>query len=163
MHNHADATNRGGDMRFAAAIGFALSAVVLALSLGACTRTTPEQQLRDAVGRMQSGIESKDAGVVKKTLAEDFIGPGGLDRAGAVRLAQLTFMQHPDIGATLGPLQIQWFPSAANPDHAAVEFSAVLTGGSGAMLPDQAQVYQVKTGWRRKGDTWLLTSATWTP
>jgi hypothetical protein len=150
-------------MNFADPIRFAALAFVLALSLGACKRTTPEQQLHDAVNRMQSGIESRDAGAVRKTLAEDFIGPGGLDRTGAVRLAQLTFLQHPDIGATLGPLRIQWFPSAANPDHAAVQFSAVLTGGSGAMLPDQAQVYQVKTGWRREGDTWLLTSATWTP
>ncbi|WP_166207277.1 nuclear transport factor 2 family protein [Cognatiluteimonas telluris] len=150
-------------MGFADSFRFASLAFFFALSLGACTRTTPEQHLRDALGRFQAGIESRDAGAVKKTLADDFIGPGGLDRTSAVRLAQMTFMQHPDIGATLGPLQIRWFPSAANPDHAAVEFSAVLTGGSGAMLPDQAQVYQVKTGWRREGDTWRLTSATWTP
>ena len=70
-------------MNFVDPIRSALLAFVLVLSLGACTRTTPEQQLRDALSRMQSGIESRDAGAVKKILAEDFIGPGGLDRTGA--------------------------------------------------------------------------------
>jgi hypothetical protein len=150
-------------MKIATPIGFLALWLAFGLSLAACSRTTPEQQLRGTIDHMQAGIESRDAGAIKKTLADDFIGPGGLDRTGAVRLAQLTFLQNQKIGATLGPLRIQWFPSAQAPDHAAVEFSAVLTGGAGAMLPDQAQVYQVKTGWRREGDAWLLTSATWTP
>ena len=150
-------------MQGAKAIRYASMGFVLGLVLAGCSRGTPEQQLRQSVGRLQAGIESRDAGVVKETLADDFIGPGGLDRNGAVRLAQLNFLRQRSIGATLGPLQIQWFPSASAPDHAAVDFSAVLTGGSGATLPDQAQVYQVKTGWRRRGDAWLLTSATWSP
>lgn len=139
-------------------VGIAL----LALPAG-CARTTPEQQLRDTVARLQDGIESRDVGVVKQVLADDFIGPDGLDRKGAVRMAQLDFLQHDSIGATVGPLRIQWFPSASAPDHATVRFTAVLTGGSGTMLPEQAQVYQVQTGWRREGNAWQLTSATWNP
>lgn len=137
--------------------------LVVGLLLCHCARTTPEQQLRKTMAGLQSGIEERDAGSVKRVLAEDFIGPNGLDRTGAVRMAQVMFLQHRDVGASIGPLQVEWFPTRAAPDHAAVRFSAVLTGGSGALLPDQAQVYQVQTGWRRKGDEWQLTSATWSP
>jgi ketosteroid isomerase-like protein len=150
-------------MNVAVPIRMGVLGLAFSLSLVACTRTTPEQQLRAAIDRMQAGIEARDATAVKQALADDFIGPGGLDRSGAVRLAQLAFLQNAKVGATFGPLQIQWFPSAAAPDHASVEFNAVLTGGAGAVLPDQAQAYQVKTGWRREGDAWRLTSATWTP
>ena len=140
-----------------------LICLVLILSMAHCQRTTPEQQLRAAVSRMQSGIEARDAGAMKQLLADDFIGPGGMDRTNAGRMAQLLFLQHQDVGVNLGPLDIRWFPSPSAPDHATVHFTVVLTGGSGAMLPDAARVYQVETGWRRDGDTWLLTNASWSP
>jgi hypothetical protein len=150
-------------MHFAKTLRTLSVAFALVLALSYCARSTPEQRLRQAVASLQSGIEARDAGAIKRVLADDFVGPGGMDRTAAVRLAQLTFLQHNDIGASLGPLQVQFFPSAQAPDHASVRFSAMLTGGSAAMLPDEAQVYQVQTGWRREGDAWLLISATWTP
>src|SRR5690606_3325309 len=56
-------------------------ALLCALAAG-CARTPPEQALRDAFGGLQAAIESRDAGDVAGFLAEDFIGPGGLDREG---------------------------------------------------------------------------------
>jgi ketosteroid isomerase-like protein len=150
-------------MHFRESIRVLLLWIAVGLLLAHCTRTTPEQQLRKAVAQLQAGIEAKDAGAIKHVLADDFIGPGGMDRKAAARMAQLTFLQYHDIRARIGPLQVRFFPSAQSPDHASVGFSAVLTGGSGAVLPDEAQVYQVQTGWRRDGETWLLTSATWKP
>ena len=138
-------------------------AFAVALVLSQCARSTPEQRLRQTVSSLQAGIEARDASAIKRLLADDFIGPEGMDRTAAVRLAQLAFLQHRDVGSSLGPLQIEFFPNAEAPDHASVRFPVVLTGGSGAILPDQAQVYQVQTGWRRDGNDWLLTSATWTP
>lgn len=150
-------------MRFAQALRTPLVVVALIVLLCQCARTTPEQQLRNSVSALQSAIKARDAAQVKRGLADDFIGPDGLDRAAAARLAQLMFLRNPEVGARIGPLQIDWFPSRAAPDTAAVRFTAVLTGGTGRLLPDQAQVYQVQTGWRRTGDAWLLTSATWKP
>jgi hypothetical protein len=46
-------------------------------------------------------------------------------------------------------------------DHASVRFEAILTGGSGRILPDRAQVYEVKSGWRLQDDEWRLTSVEW--
>ena len=44
-----------------------------------------------------------------------------------------------------------------------VRFTAALTGGSGSLLPDSAQVYDVETGWRFDDGNWRMTSATWQP
>lgn len=45
---------------------------------------------------------------------------------------------------------------------ATVRFSVLLTGGGGRWLPDQAQHYQVTTGWRLRGSDWELYHAQWT-
>ena len=107
---------------------------------------------------MQSAIEARDAGALDEHVAEDFIGPEGMDRKDARRLAQVVFLRNRDVGAAIGPLQV-----SLQGDHATVRFSAALTGGSGALLPDSAQVYEVSTGWRMRGDAWELVSADWKP
>jgi len=128
------------------------------LALAACSRPAPEQALRDAIAQMQAAIEARDAGALDEHVAEDFIGPDGMDRKDARRLAQLVFLRNHDIGATLGPLQV-----SMQDGHASVRFSAALTGGSGTLLPDSAQVYEVTTGWRMRDDAWELVSADWKP
>ena len=128
------------------------------LALAACSRPAPEQALRDTIAQMQSAIEARDAGALDEHVAEDFIGPEGMDRKDARRLAQVVFLRNRDVGATIGPLQV-----SLQDDHATVRFSAALTGGSGALLPDSAQVYDVSTGWRMRGDAWELVSADWKP
>lgn len=140
----------------------ALAACALAL-LASCARTPPEQALRDAVAQLQTSVEARQAGSVRDALAEDFVGPDGMDRDAAVRLAQLAFLQHRQVGATVGPLRIALFPSARAADHATVEFSVALTGGSRAGFPGEANLYDVRTGWRLQRGGWRMTSADWTP
>jgi hypothetical protein len=107
---------------------------------------------------MESAMEARDVGALDERLAEDFIGPGGMDREGARKLARLVFLRNRDIGATLGPLDV-----AMQGEHATVRFTVALTGGSGAMLPDSAQVYEAETGWRMRDGEWELVSADWKP
>ena len=136
-----------------------LVAVVMLAALCACTRTTPEQRLRDTVASLQAAIEDRSAGDIREVLADDFVGPEGLDREGAVRVAQAMFLRYRDIGITIaGPLQVRM-----QPGHASVRFEAALAGGSGSLLPDAARLYSVETGWRLDGGNWRLTSAKWTP
>lgn len=137
--------------------------LVLALLVGACSHALPEQALRATLASLQAAVQARQPGVIKSILAEDFIGPDGMDRTGATRLAQAVFLQHRDVGSTLGTLEITLLPSRSAPDHATVRFTTMLTGGSGQILPDSAQVYDVETGWRLEGREWRLTSATWTP
>lgn len=107
---------------------------------------------------LQAAIEARDASALQDYLAGDFIGPDGLDRAGARRIATLYLMRHDRVGVTIGPLDI----SLQEP-HATVRFTAAMTGGGGRLLPDSGQVYAVQTGWRLEGDAWKLTSASWKP
>ena len=134
--------------------------VVLAILLmqPGCARTPPEQKLREALTSLQVSLEARDASALEKVLASDFVGPDGLDRDGARRLAQLMFLRHRDIGATLGPPRI-----AIQDQHATVSFTAALTGGAGGMLPDAASVHDVETAWRMEGNDWRLINAQWTP
>lgn len=137
----------------------ALIVVLAALVMQAgCTRTPPEQQLREALTALQASVEARDASALEKVLASDFVGPDGLDRDGARRLAGLMFLRHRDIGATLGPPRI-----SIQDQHASVRFTAALTGGGGGILPDAASVHDVETAWRMEGGEWRLISAQWTP
>lgn len=143
------------------ALSFRASCALLlaALLLAGCTRTPPEQRLRESVGGMQAAIEARDVSQVRGFLADDFIGPDGMDRDGAAALARITFMRHRDIGvAIVGPLDL----SIAG-DRASVRFDAALTGGSGGWVPDRARLHAVETGWRLEGGQWRLVSATWEP
>jgi hypothetical protein len=133
-----------------------LVAVVLVAS--ACARTPSEEALRETVGALQQALEDRDAATFEDLLADDFVGPDGLDRQGARRVAATSWMQHRRIGATLGPLDVK-----VKDRHGTVRFTAALTGGSGSLLPDSAQVYDVETGWRFDDESWRMTSATWQP
>ena len=136
-----------------------LPALLACLVLLACTREPPEQAVRGRMGALQAAIEARDAGDVRALLADDFVGPGGMDRERAVRLAQVSFLRHREVGATVaGPLQVRM-----QPRHATVAFDVALTGGSGRLLPDAARLYSVETGWRLDDGEWSLTSATWEP
>ena len=132
--------------------------LLFAAVIAACARPQPEEALRKALEGVQAAIEARDAGGLADHLSDDFIGPGGLDRDGARRLAALHFMRHGDVGVIPGPLDIE-----LQDGHARVRFSAVLSGGSGRLLPDSAQAWQVDTGWRLVDGEWRMSSADWTP
>ncbi|MEN1940511.1 nuclear transport factor 2 family protein [Luteimonas sp. MJ174] len=113
--------------------------------------------MREAFDGLQAAIEERDAGDVASFLAEDFIGPAGLDREGARRLAALHFLRNTDVGVLPGPLDVE-----LQDDHARIRFGAVLSGGDGGLLPDSARAWQVDTGWRLVDGDWLMVSADWT-
>ena len=72
-----------------------------ALLLTGCDRTPPEQALRSTMREMQVAIEQRNVSALDDALAEDFIGPGGLDRTGARRMAQAMFLRYRDVGVNL--------------------------------------------------------------
>lgn len=134
-------------------------AVVAGLLLAAaCARPDPEQRLRAALGALQQGIEARDVDAIDAVLADDFIGPDAMDATQARRMAQLTFMRYRDVGVALGPADVD-----IDGDRATVTLTAVLGGGSGALLPERANAYSVRSGWRLEGRDWRLSSVEWTP
>jgi hypothetical protein len=135
-----------------------LGPMLALLLLSACAREAPEARLRARVATLQQAIAGHDAGGVRDALAEDFIGPDGLDRAGAVRLAQAMFLRYRSLGVHAGPLAVEM-----QPGHATVRFQAALTGGDGGVLPEAARLYDVETGGRLEDGEWRLVSVAWTP
>lgn len=129
--------------------------LLLLTVLSACARTQPEELLRATVSELQVAIEKHDGSAVREVLADDFIGPEGLDRDAARRMAQAMFLRYPDVGVTLGPLDVE-----VGQEQATVRFTAALTGGRGA-LPESAQIYDVETGWRMDEGDWRLVNARW--
>ena len=138
------------------AITFAMMAM---LAFAACRRDTPEQAVRKQVEAMQAAIDARDAGAVDDLLAEDFVGNQGLDRRGAKQLAAAVFLRHRDVDARVGPVEVE----LRGASDAIARFSVLATGGSGGLLPDSGQVYQVETGWRLADGEWQLLNATWKP
>ncbi|NIJ95064.1 ketosteroid isomerase-like protein [Xanthomonas campestris] len=128
------------------------------MGLVGCTRAAPEQRLRATLETMHQAIEARDIGEAMVPVAEDFVGDQGLDAAGLRRLMQLQMLGNRRIGVTLGPVDVQ-----LHDDTARVRFTALLTGGSGRWLPEQAQTYQVTTGWRLQDGDWQLYHAQWEP
>ncbi|MCC8363293.1 nuclear transport factor 2 family protein [Lysobacter sp. A6] len=132
-------------------------ALVLGFMLAGCSRTPPEESLRRTIGQMQAAIEKRDAVTLADGLAQDFIGPNGMDRKGAQRIAQLVFFRNQNVGVTLGPLDIAMVEGGAT-----VKCTAAMTGGNTALLPTSGQMYDVTMQWRQDGDSWELVNAEWT-
>ena len=136
-----------------------LACMGLLLIVSACSRSDPEQAVRAQLEALQQAIDARDAGAVEDLLAEDFIGNEGMDRRSAKQLAAGVFLRHREIGARLGPVTVE----LRGEREAIARFSVLATGGSGGLLPEQGQVYQVQTGWRLQDGDWKLLNASWTP
>jgi ketosteroid isomerase-like protein len=134
--------------------------VALATACMGCSKQDPEAALRTRVEAFQEAIGSRDSSAMQHFLSEDFIGNAGMDRRAAKAYAAMLLQRYRQTGVTFGPLSVEM---SEPPVHASVLFDAVVTGGSGSMLPEQAGIYAVRTAWREHGGEWLLYRAEWTP
>ncbi|HET9047991.1 MAG TPA: nuclear transport factor 2 family protein [Chiayiivirga sp.] len=131
---------------------------LLMLGLAACSRSPPEQRLRDRIATMQVALEAGEVSEFMAGVAEDFDGGGELDRRGVANLLRAQRLRNARIGATLGPLQIDLYG-----ERASVRFTAMLTGSGGGLLPDRAEAWTFDSGWRDGPDDWQLIHAEWEP
>lgn len=133
-----------------------LLAVLLAAAAG-CSRDPPEEALRATIATMQAAAEARDSQALVASVAEDFAGPDNMGRDQFRRYLALIWLRNREVGVRLGPLEVELLG-----DRARVDFTAATVGGEG-FLPDRAQVYQVRTGWRLERGDWMLISAEWEP
>ena len=130
---------------------------VLFLALSGCAREPPEAALRATVAQMQAAAEARDSDALVEALSEEFVGPEGMGRDEFRRYLALVWLRNREVGVSLGPLQVELVG-----ERARVDFTAATRGGEG-WLPDRAQVYRVRTGWRLESGDWKLISASWEP
>ncbi len=133
--------------------------ILLALTqLLGCSGEAPEAALRAQLGEMQAAASAGEPGEFMRGVTDDFIGNQGMDRAALHNLLRLQMLGRSNIGATLGPLDVD-----LQGDRATVRFSAVLTAGAGSRLPDSVGAYSITSGWRREDDEWRVYYAQWEP
>ena len=137
----------------------AMAACATVLCIAACAKSDVEEAVRTRVALLQAAIDARDAGDVQALLAEDFVGNDGLDRRGARQLAAGVFLRHRDVSATLGPVQVE----LRGREDAIARFTVLAAGGSGGVLPERGQVYEVETGGRLQDGEWRLLNASWEP
>ncbi len=131
--------------------------VLMVLLIG-CSRSPPEERLRARIASMQDALETRNPKAFAAGIAEDFAGDSGLDREGVRNLLRAQLLRNQQIGASLGPLDVQ-----LHGERATVRFKVMLTGGSGGLIPDHARGWQVSSGWRDGPEDWQLIQASWEP
>lgn len=128
------------------------------LALIACTPPTPaEEGVREALRKLALAIEERDTGEVMGALREDFrnIGSGGpMNKKDARRLVMAVFYRHQDISVNLANVRIE--ADGMNQDRAVARFNALVTGGRGGVIPEEARLYRVESVWEREGNDWRL-------
>ncbi len=134
--------------------GFALALLLVA----GCSRTPPEQRLREQIASMQQALEQRRPADFMDGVAADFGGNAGVDRAALQQVVRAQMLANARIGVTVGPADVE-----IRGDRATVKFSAVATGGSGRFMPDSAQAWDVTSGWREEDGQWRLYYAEWAP
>jgi hypothetical protein len=134
----------------------ALCLLTVLSALPACQRTPPEQRLRERVSQMQQQIQAKEIAQVMDSVAEDFSGNDAMDRTALQHLLRAQVLSRQEVGATLGPVAV-----TLQGQTATASFEVIVTGGSGALLPETGAAYSVQTGWRADGDDWTLYTASW--
>ena len=131
--------------------------VTMMMVVGGCSRSSDEQQLRDAIQTMQQAIEERHPSDFMDFVADDFTAPdNGMDRRQLHDLLRLQVLRNERIGVSLVTREFR-----INGRRATVTLTATLTGSSGGWLPERGSIYSVTSGWRKDDGDWKLIQANW--
>ena len=131
--------------------------VTMMMVVGGCSRSSDEQQLRDAIQTMQQAIEERHPSDFMDFVADDFTASdNGMDRRQLHDLLRLQVLRNERIGVSLVTREL-----SINGRRATVTLTATLTGSSGGWLPERGSIYSVTGGWRKDNGDWKLIQANW--
>lgn len=146
------ATTNSRPLRFS---GLLLAMAVLAACSGG---ENLESSLRETIDGMEQALAASERRDFMQPIAEDFSGPGGMNRDRVRALLIFHLQRHQQLRSRSGPINVQ-VNDSLSPPRAEATWQTLVTGGSG-WLPEQGQLYRVETGWRWEGE-WQLISASW--
>lgn len=134
--------------------------LLAALCLGACGSSgTVEEQIKGNIAAMEAAGEAGERSAFMEHVAEGFEAQsGGMTRDDFRRFLFLQFNQQRRIRAQLFPITVE----AQGPNLAEARFNVLVTGGAG-WIPDDGQLFGVRTEWVLEGGDWLLWRADWSP
>lgn len=124
--------------------------------LSACSRSSPEQALRDTIAAMSAAVEARDAKALFAHVADDFVrDSGGFDRRQLRALLLGLFLRNQRIHVVTNVREVQ-----VDGDRGRVRLGLLATGGAG-LLPERGRLWDVSSAWRRDGGDWKLYNAEW--
>ncbi len=133
---------------------------LLTLWLSGCGQPEPtEDAITRAIKEMAAALEQREASPIVDRLHEELViregihGALGKEQAG--RMLTATFFRHRDITVVLTNIEVT--ADSIREDRASASFNALVTGGSGGILPDRAQLYRINSEWQNDDD-WKLVS-----
>jgi hypothetical protein len=140
--------------------------LLLSLALGllgilsACgQQLTVEQQIIATIREMEARIEAGERRPFMQHISDDFSGQGGSmnrEQLRALMIMQLNRYQR--LQGQLFPIRVE----QTGDDTASANFSALVTGGPN-WIPENGQVFEFDTRWRKVDGDWLLIAADWDP
>lgn len=135
-----------------------MALMLCALLLSACSKPPAEERLRERFAQMQAAVLERKPSDFIDGVAEDFVGNGNADRAALHNILRAQLLRNASMSATIGPLDI-----VIEGERATMNFTMVLTGGAGGFIPERANGWSVKSGWRDGDDGWQVYFAEWEP
>ncbi len=137
---------------------FIACCLIIGLSVSACSRTAPEEAIRQAMADMQAGAEARKASQVLESVADSFLGKQYMDKAQLRRFLIGLFLRHKKINVVLTKLDIQLNPQ--DPLWAKMQ-GTVLVTGSESTLPSEGRLLSFNGEWQSIDGQWLLVRLQW--
>ena len=126
-------------------------------ALAGCARPPEEAQLREALAEIEAGVEDRSPGAIAEHLAEDFVGPAGMDKTRAQAYAGALLWRHQGVSVVwkLRSLEL-------NEGRARTRLTAALTGrGTLSAFDGRTKSMDVDLGWRKDEGEWKVVHAQW--
>ena len=118
-----------------------------------------EEQIEANIAAMEAAGEAGERGAFMDHVADGFEAQEGrMTRDDFRRFLFLQLNQQRRIRAQLFPITVE----EQGTNLAEANFNVLVTCGSG-LIPDDGQLFRVRTAWVLEGGDWLLWRADWTP
>lgn len=133
-------------------------AASFAILLAACSRTTPEQEVRAVIAAAESAAEERDLSGVMDLVSDRYSDAAGNDKAAIRALMQGFFIVNQSVHLLMRVEELE-FPSE---DLATARLTVGMLGRQSAEdWAFAADVYEFDVRLIRESDEWRLQSATW--
>ena len=136
-----------------------LLAVLAQLTIGCSEPLSTEQEVIAKIRTLEAQLEDGERRRFMNNIAEDFRALSGqMNREQLRAFVVLQLTRYQNLNARLFPIEVQKIGES----EASAEFKALLTGGPG-LIPEDGQLYEFTTHWRKVDGDWLLVAADWKP
>jgi hypothetical protein len=131
-------------------------AVPVAFTVGACSRSNPEREVRAAVTAMAQSIENREPASFLDSISDDFSRQSGaFGKQDAKRLLVGAYLRNEKISVNAVVTDVR-----IDGDRAQAKVRVFATGGAG-LLPDRGQTWNFDSVWRRESGRWKVYNAEW--